>query len=463
MSYEFRATSEDRTGASSLWLGTGMKMPARKYPRLNYFEGMKMMNDMMNTNGTMKDMGMNMSLQQMDMNMVMYPEITGTMDDNNIKKTKNSASGAKVTGVDANTSAGGMNHNHGNASGMNSEDTTGDSDIVTLNYAMLRSPVNTSLPDGPTKVLHFKLTGNMNRYVWTIDNETVNEADRILIRKGENVRVILTNNSMMRHPMHLHGHDFRVVNRHGDYAPLKNVLDIMPMETDTIEFAANQEGNWFFHCHILYHMMAGMGKVFTYANSPVNPDLPDPGKAYRLFKKDNTMKHLMARIGLESNGSDGEAMLSTNRYALISEWRIGSRRHHGLESETMFGKFIGVNQWLFPYVGFDYHRNELENETEKNYFGQISNQNNRRTFTAGVQYITPWLLLADARIDAKGKFRFELSREDIPITPRLRLGFMANTDKEYMGGFRYILNKWSALSTHYDSDMGFGAGITITY
>jgi CopA family copper-resistance protein len=463
MSYEFRATSEDRTGASSLWLGTGMKMPARKYPRLNYFEGMKMMNDMMNTNGTMKDMGMNMSLQQMDMNMVMYPEITGTMDDNNIKKTKNSASGAKVTGVDANTSAGGMNHNHGNASGMNSEDTTGDSDIVTLNYAMLRSPVNTSLPDGPMKVLHFKLTGNMNRYVWTIDNETVNEADRILIRKGENVRVILTNNSMMRHPMHLHGHDFRVVNRHGDYAPLKNVLDIMPMETDTIEFAANQEGNWFFHCHILYHMMAGMGKVFTYANSPVNPDLPDPGKAYRLFKKDNTMKHLMARIGLESNGSHGEAMLSTNRYALISEWRIGSRRHHGLESETMFGKFIGVNQWLFPYVGFDYHRNELENETEKNYFGQISNQNNRRTFTAGVQYITPWLLLADARIDAKGKFRFELSREDIPITPRLRLGFMANTDKEYMGGFRYILNKWSALSTHYDSDMGFGAGITITY
>jgi FtsP/CotA-like multicopper oxidase with cupredoxin domain len=69
--------------------------------------------------------------------------------------------------------------------------------------------------------------------------------------------------------MHLHGHDFRVVNSQGEYSPLKNVIDIMPMETDTIEFAANQSGNWFFHCHILFHMMAGMGRVFTYTNSPL--------------------------------------------------------------------------------------------------------------------------------------------------------------------------------------------------
>ncbi|MGY0038038.1 multicopper oxidase domain-containing protein [Pedobacter sp. NJ-S-72] len=73
----------------------------------------------------------------------------------------------------------------------------------------------------------------MNRYVWTIDNKTVSESDKILIKKGENVKIILYNNSMMRHPMHLHGHDFRVLNGQGEYAPLKNVLDIMPMETDT--------------------------------------------------------------------------------------------------------------------------------------------------------------------------------------------------------------------------------------
>ena len=77
---------------------------------------------------------------------------------------------------------------------------------------------------GQIKILHFTLTGNMNRYVWTMDNKTVTETDRILIEKGENVRIILTNNSMMRHPMHLHGHDFRVVNSQGEYAPLKNVI-----------------------------------------------------------------------------------------------------------------------------------------------------------------------------------------------------------------------------------------------
>jgi CopA family copper-resistance protein len=468
MSYEFRATSEDRTGASSLWLGKGMKMPAPKLPRLKYFEGMKMMNAMMNTNGTMKDMGMNMSLQQMDMNTVMYPEITGGTED---KETVNTDtfrlhSNKKQQDTMPTNHTNDPQHNH--MEGMEGMDMNSSTDMVTLNYSMMRSPVNTAFSDGPIKVLHFNLTGNMNRYVWTLDNKTLNEADRILIKKGENVRLILTNNSMMRHPMHLHGHDFRVVNQQGDYAPLKNVLDIMPMETDTIEFAANQEGDWFFHCHILYHMMAGMGRVFTYENSPPNPDLPDPTKAARLFKKDNTMMHLMARIGLESNGSDGEAMLSTNRYALQGVWHLGLEPHHGHEGELNFGRYIGVNQWLFPYVGFDYHykkTDEMKDHEgdEKNLFGQRSNKNNRKTFTAGIQYTTPGLLLADARIDGNGKFRFQLGREDIPITPRLRFAFMGNTDKEYMAGFRYITNKWFALSTHYDSDMGLGAGITITY
>ena len=73
------------------------------------------------------------------------------------------------------------------------------------------------------------------------------------------------------------------------------------------------------------------------------------------------------------------------------------------------------------------------------------------------------MVLADARVDGNGKFRFQLSREDIPITSRLRFNFMANTDKEYMTGFRYIVSKWFAFSTHYDSDMGLGAGVTLTY
>lgn len=202
---------------------------------------MKMMNDMIKMDGNLDDMGMNMSLQQMDMNVVMYPEITGEKE---TEKTKSKQEG--------------NNDNRYNSNAL--------SDIVTLNYSMLKSATKTKLPDAPTKTLHFTLTGNMNRYVWSIDNKTVSETDKIMIKKGENVRIILYNNSMMRHPMHLHGHFFRIVNQHGDYSPLKNVLDIMPMETDTIEFAATESGDWFFHCHILYHMMSGMGRIFSYEN-----------------------------------------------------------------------------------------------------------------------------------------------------------------------------------------------------
>jgi CopA family copper-resistance protein len=495
MSYEFRATPEDRTKASSLWLGDGMKMPAPVLPKLKYFEGMKMMNDMMKVSGDMKPMeGMDMSNQMMDMNVVMYPEITGygksqgdmMMDMKNMNMENKEHMNADTSHEMKMHNMQHMNHmnadsskqmqmnnmsNMSNTNNMTGMDmNSGSSDIVTLNYTMLRSPVKTTLPDAPTKVLHFTLTGNMIRYVWSINNKTVNEWDKIMINRGENVRIILTNNSMMRHPMHLHGHDFRLLNGQGDYAPLKNVLDIMPMETDTIEFAANKEGNWFFHCHILYHMMAGMGNVLRYANSPVNPQLPDTSQAFKNFKKDNVMVHPMIRAGLETNGSDGEIMVSSNRYALQQVWHLGYHPEHGYESETNFGRFIGRNQWLFAYAGFDYHykkeNGEIKNifgNEQKNMLGQVSDKDNRHTFVVGLQYTLPSLILADARIDGNGKFRFQLSREDVPITQRLRFNFMVNTDKEYAAGFKYIISKWFALSTHYDSDMGLGAGVTLTY
>lgn len=445
MQYEFRATAEDRTKYTSLWLGKGMKMPAPELRRLKYFEGMKMMNGMMKMDGNMAPMGMQMSNQQMDMNTVMYPEISG--DDKNHKKDSKQQQEMPMKG---------MEH-----AGHQMPAATGD--LVTLNYGMLRATEPTTLPDGPERLLRFELTGNMDRYVWTLDNKTVSESDRILIRKGERVKIVLYNNSMMRHPMHLHGHDFRVLNGQGEYAPLKNVLDILPMETDTLEFAATESGDWFFHCHILYHMMSGMGRVFSYEQSPPNPELPDPVYARRMLNHDDRMVHLMGMAGLESNGSDGQFMIANTRYRLSTEWRLGLKASHGNESETYFGRYMGRMQWFFPFIGFDYHYNSMRDGTERNMFGQLSNQSNRKALVAGFQYTLPMLIVAEARIDSKGKLRFQLKREDIPITRRLRFNFMANTDKEYMAGFRYIVTRYFALSTHYDSDMGFGAGITLSY
>ncbi|TDO23270.1 multicopper oxidase domain-containing protein [Pedobacter duraquae] len=418
-SYEFRSTAEDRTGFTSMWLGNGTQIAAKPLGKLKYFEGMVMMNGMMKMNGDMAPMGMQMSNQQMDMNNVMYPEI--------------------------------------------SVPDTATALPVTLNYSMLRATEKTNLRKGPEKLLKFELTGNMNRYVWTIDNKTVSESDKILIKKGENVKIILYNNSMMRHPMHLHGHDFRVLNGQGDYAPLKNVLDIMPMETDTLEFAATESGDWFFHCHILYHMMSGMGRIFTYEGSKPNPEIKDLAYAQRKLYADDRKFHPMVNVGLESNGTDGEAVLANTRYQLSTEWRIGLKSKYGIESETYFGRYLDKMQWLLPFIGFDYHHNSLDNEPEHNLFGQLSNQKNRKAFVAGLQYTLPMLFVAEARLDSKGKFRMQLKREDIPVTSRLRLNLMGNTDKEYMAGLRYVITKYFSLSTHYDSDMGYGGGLTVTY
>ncbi|HEY0771487.1 MAG TPA: copper oxidase, partial [Sphingobacteriaceae bacterium] len=127
------------------------------------------------------------------------------------------------------------------------------------------------------------------------------------------------------------------------------------------------------------------------------------------------------------------------------------------------GRYLGKMQWLFPFIGFDYHYNPMSDESEKNLFGQLTNQNNRKEFVAGIQYTLPLLFNAEARIDTRGKVRFQLMREDIPVSSRLRAKIMGNTDKEYMGGLSYVLTKYFSLSTHYDSDMGYGAGITLTY
>ena len=202
-----------------------------------------------------------------------------------------------------------------------------------------------------------------------MDNKVVSETDKIVIKKGENVRMIIYNGSMMRHPMHLHGHDFRLLNGQGDYAPLKNIVDIMPMETDTLEFNANVEGDWFFHCHILYHMMSGMGRVFTYENQAPNPEIPNPKLAQRQLFADDRRFHSMASIGLESNGTDGEAMLSNTRWKVSTLWHLGFHERHGYESETMIGRYLGKMQWLYAYGGFDYHYKTMNPKEDKNIFG----------------------------------------------------------------------------------------------
>ena len=394
-SFELRATAEDRTKATSLWLGSGEKVAAPVLPPLKLFEGMKMMNDM----GKHK---MDMSYQQMDMNEVMYPETPP----------------------------------------------------VTLNYAMLKSPVKTEFAkDKPLRELKFKLTGNMNRYMWSMDDKPLSKSDKILIKKGETVRITLYNDTMMRHPMHLHGHFFRVLNGQGEYSPLKNVLDIMPMETDVIEFDANEEKDWFFHCHVLYHMMAGMGRVFSYENSPPNTQVAPTKKNWNYFRsEDNRMLHSTFNIAAQSNGIFGHGAVANNYYFGATQFHFNPK--HGFESETRFGRYVDKKQFLNVYAGFEFNR-EKEDGTDR--------WENEAFGTFGFEYTLPMFVKADGRVNTKGRFRLQLSREDIALSKRLRLDAMWNTDKEYNIGMRYILTKRWQLSGNYYNQYGFGAGLTYNY
>ncbi len=120
----------------------------------------------------------------------------------------------------------------------------------------------------PSRRLRIHLTGNMERYMWAFDGVKLNEVTApIPFRQGERVRVTLVNDTMMAHPIHLHGHFFELVTGHGDHAPRKHTINVAPGGTATFDLTADAVGDWAFHCHLLYHMHAGMMQVVT-----VRPD-----------------------------------------------------------------------------------------------------------------------------------------------------------------------------------------------
>ena len=108
------------------------------------------------------------------------------------------------------------------------------------------------------------LTANMERYMWSFDGVKFSDAKQpIAFTLGERVRVNLINHTMMTHPIHLHGHFFELVTGHGDHAPRKHTVNVQPGGKVTFDVTADAEGDWAFHCHMLYHMHAGMMRIVS--------------------------------------------------------------------------------------------------------------------------------------------------------------------------------------------------------
>jgi len=127
-----------------------------------------------------------------------------------------------------------------------------------LTYADLKSSFAQTDARAPTQEIELHLTGNMERFIWSIDGLKLNEARPIHFRKGERIRVILHNDSTMIHPMHLHGMWSDLQAPDGTFQVRKHTIAVQPAQRVSMLVTADAEGRWAFHCHLLYHMAAGM-------------------------------------------------------------------------------------------------------------------------------------------------------------------------------------------------------------
>ena len=175
--YELRATAQDGSGQASLFIGSGKKVAVADIPKPNLY-GMKCGASMKPSKGGMK-CGGSMKCGSGKMNM---DKSTRPMPP----------------------------------------------------YPKLKALEKITLPkEKKWREVHLKLVGDMRSYIWSFNGKTISEEDKIHIKKGENIRFIFENETMMHHPLHLHGHFFRVLNGQGDFSPLKHTIDIQPLATST--------------------------------------------------------------------------------------------------------------------------------------------------------------------------------------------------------------------------------------
>lgn len=310
------------------------------------------------------------------------------------------------------------------------------SEVSSYDFLMAKTPAYYG--DNPMeRVVDLRLTGDMENYIWTFNNKTLIESDKILIKKGEKVKFILKNETMMHHPIHLHGHFFRVINRHGDYSPIKHTVDVPPMQTIEIEFLANEEKDWFFHCHNLYHMKTGMARVISYDRR--NPDR-------EITKKLSWDRKWFYRgeVTGASNYSGTDISMSNSRNKLGVSGKASYEGEH--DFDLYYSRYI--DRYLSLGLGFN-----MEEDEE----GEIDN----RGFIA-VEYLLPLLIDTEIRLYDDGDVEAEFFSE-IQLTDRLQLNWEVDTDGEYFLELEYRYKKWLSLTANSHSEYDEGIGIRIRF
>ena len=447
---EVTATAQDGSGSTSLRLGEGILYPAERIGRPDKVEMMKQM-------------------AKMDMKMG-APSMVGN------KKKKTPEYLKENYGMKMDMKDGKMNMNDGkmgNQMDMKANDHMGhdmsmmQKDTVSFdystrktyfNYDFLKATENTTFKANlPVNDILLNLTGNMQRYVWSMNGVPLSETDKIKIKSGEVTRITLNNLTMMHHPMHLHGHYFRVVNENGERSPLKHTVNVPPMQKVVIEFYNEEYGDWFFHCHVLYHMMGGMARVFSY-DTPRDKRMEDFPVQKLIDETDHYYSWGLLRAGSNFNELFLTSSNIRNEFGLRAEFDYDKN----LEAEVNYNRYL--NDWVRLYVGVNTETEIPNSFDEFNTVGLI-----------GVKYFTPYRFNVDVSMDNQLRPRIRLDRE-LLIFPRIFLegeyeyradfGWVNDlgdssfeSETQWLVGLSYILSRNFSIQGNYNNRYGWGGGL----
>ena len=461
----FRATAQDGSGATTAFFGQGAELPAEEVPRPDKIGMMMQMAKMDMRMGApalkfrpnrvdpqemAEKWGMQMDMEEKEQKEMQGMDMSGQKaDDKEMDHAAMDLSEEKSPKMDHSDDP------MDKMSGMNL--------FADYNYDYLKSPEKTSYnKEVPVNEIFLNLTGNMNRYIWSMNGVPLSETDEIKIEGNQVTRMTLNNLTMMHHPMHLHGHFFRVVNENGEYSPLKHTVNVPPMQKVTIEFYGNEYGDWFFHCHILYHMMGGMARIMSY-DTPRDPRMePYP----------------VAKLVHETNGfySWGMADVASNNVSI-------NLASSNIRNQFNFTMEYGWNQnmeaeFSYEYYLYDYLR----------VFGGVNTENTSRnsldeintTAVAGIRWFTPYMFNVDLRVDNELRPRIGIGRS-LMVFPKLSvfgyyeyqldaglintLEATRNFEEEvvWSAGAQYLLSRNFSLVASYDNRFGAGVGLSVSF
>ena len=467
--FELRATAHDGSGQASLWIGEGEKIYSPDVPPPNLYASMgelslgKMfaltppgsmgMSTAEVEQGNFDKPGMN-GMGQDDMNMPKAAHAVHEMVKEheqireNQTEEKGGHSGHSIKEEQKSTGSSGY--------WLLDEDISSKENLAVdgMNpqrpwppYEKLRSLQNTAFDKSrEEREVRLTLDGDMERYVWFLNEKPLSEADSIEIKRGEIVRFVMINRTMMHHPMHLHGHFFRVINQAGDYSPLKHTVNVAPMSTTVIEFNASEFGDWFFHCHLLYHMGSGMARVVHYEDFVLDPALA--AVRSKLYGEDF---YIFGQVDGMSNMAQGVVTLSNARHIFSAEWKAGWQKEDDVQWEATPAYDYYLNRFSTVFAGA-----ELE--------GARAIEKHEAVF--GFRYLAPLNIESRSWVDTEGDFQFALGRR-MDLTPRIKpfaeFEFDTAAKWENRAGVSYILSRDTSLIGQWHSEFGWGAGLEIRF